>query len=425
MNIYVESYGCSASQNDAEIMKGILAKAGFVIVNNEKLADIVILNTCIVKEPTVKSIEARIKHFAAKKLIVAGCMPEAFAARIRLLAPGASLLGTHRANEILNAVRKMAEGKKVELVGNKTAKKLCLPQIPENKVIKITQLSQGCVNKCAYCIVRSVKGMLVSYPQELILKDIKKAVDAGAKEIWLTSQDNAAYGLEKGKHALPELLDKICGIKGKFLVRLGMLNPSSIMPICDEMIECYKNEKMFKFLHIPIQSGSDNILKSMNRKYKAKDFSSIIEKFRKKIPDMTIATDIIVGFPGETESDFQATIALMKKIRPAVMNISKFWPMPNTPAAKMPKQIDLAKSKKRASELAELHRKMTFEMNSKLIGKTFKVLVDEKSFGGSLTARTPNYRPVVLMNAPISLLGKMIDVKIEKAMNFYLVGKII
>jgi len=422
LNIYIETYGCSANQSSSEIMKGILARAGFNIVENEKLADIVVLNTCIVKEPTIKGIEARLKHFSKKKLIIAGCMPDALAARIRRLAPKASMLGTHHMGEILKAVRSVIEGKRIGLIGKRNEIKPGMPRIPKNKVIGITQISQGCVNRCSYCIVRNVKGALFSYPQEIILKDIKNALDSGAKEIWLTSQDNAAYGVEKGRHMLPELLKQICNVKGKFYVRLGMMNPSSVLPICNELIKCYKNEKMFKFLHIPVQSGSDKILKAMNRKYKVKDFINIVGKFRQEFPDITIATDIIVGFPGETNKDFQETLSLMKKIRPAVINISKFWPMPGTKAAKM-NQVDVLQVKKRASELAELHRKMTFEMNSKLVGKKFRVLVDEKGFGNSLTARTPNYRPVVLPGAPSSLLGKFIDVKIEKAMNFYLVGK--
>jgi MiaB-like tRNA modifying enzyme len=422
MNIYIETYGCSANQSSSERMKGLLAKAGFNIVNNEKLADVVILNTCVVKEPTIKGIEARIKHFSKKKLIVAGCMPEVFAERIRELAPGASIISTHHVKEICDAVKKLLEGKQVEFIGRQNEIKLCMPRVPQNKVIGITQISQGCVNQCAYCLVKNVKGSLFSYPQELILKDVKNALDSGAKEIWITSQDNAAYGLDNDKYGLPELLQKICKLKGKFFIRLGMMNPSSALPVADEVIECYKNEKMFKFLHLPVQSGSDKILKLMNRKYKARDFTSIIGKFRKAIPGITIATDIIVGFPGETEEDFQETIELMKKIRPTVINISKFWPMQGTEASKM-KQVDIREIKKRASELSELHRKITLEINEGCVGKKFQVLADERGFNDTFISRNINYRQIILRGK--DLLGKILDVEIEKAMNYYLIGKII
>lgn len=421
MDIYIETYGCSANQSDSERMKGILARNGFSIVENEKLADIIILNTCIVKEPTIKGIEARIKHFSKKRLIVAGCMPEALASRIRELAPGASILSTHHVRKVCDVVKKLIEGKRIELIGKRNEIKLCMPRVPKNKVIGITQISQGCVNQCAYCIVKNVKGNLFSYPQELILKDIKNSIDAGAKEIWITSQDNAAYGLDNGDHELPELLRKICSLKGRFFIRLGMMNPSSLLPICNELIECYKDRKMFKFLHLPIQSGSGKILKLMNRKYKAKDFIDIIRKFRREFPDMTIATDIIVGFPGETEEDFEKTLELVKETRPVVINISKFWPMQGTKAAGM-KQIDLQEMKKRASELSELHRKITLEINQGLVGKGFEVLADEKSFNNTVISRNINYRQIILNGK--NLLGKFLDAEIEKATNFYLVGKI-
>lgn len=421
LNIYIETYGCSANQSSSEIMKGILARNGFNIVENEKIADIIILNTCVVKEPTIKGIEARIKHFAGQKLIVAGCMPEVFADRIRELAPGASIISTHHIKYILKAIKNIREGKRTKFIGKNQEIKLCMPRVPKNRVIGITQISQGCVNQCAYCLVKNVKGPLFSYPQDMILKDIKNALDAGAKEIWLTSQDNAAYGLDNGAYQLPKLLRDITSIKGKFLVRLGMMNPSSLLPICDEVIECYKNKKMFKFLHLPIQSGSDRVLKLMNRKYNVKDFISIVGKFRQEFPDITIATDIIVGFPGETEEDFFKTMDLMKKIKPTIINISKFWPMQGTRAAQM-KQIDLKEIKQRASELSELHRKITFEINKECVGKKFRVLVDEKGFGETFISRNINYRQIVLKGK--DLLGKTLDVEIVRATNFYLIGVI-
>jgi threonylcarbamoyladenosine tRNA methylthiotransferase CDKAL1 len=422
MNIYIETFGCSANQSNSEIMKGILTRNGFIVVENEALADIIILNTCIVKEPTIKGIEARIKHFAAKKLIVAGCMPEVLAERIRELAPGASMLGTHHVKDVIKAIKDARAGKKSALIGRQNEIKLCTHRIPKNKVIGITQISQGCVNQCAYCIVKNVKGPLFSYPPELVLKDVKNAVDAGAKEIWITSQDNAAYGLDNGMHELPGLLNKVCNVKGRFFVRLGMMNPSSLLPICNELIERYKNKKMFKFLHLPIQSGSDRVLNLMNRQYNSNDFIDLVRKFRKEFPDITLATDIIVGFPGETEKDFQETLSLVNKIRPTVINISKFWPMQGTEASKM-KQVDVQEVKKRASELTDLHRKITLEINQECVGKKFKVLVDEKGSQDTFISRNINYRQIVLKGK--HLLGKMVEVEIEKAANYHLIGKII
>ncbi|MGB9708294.1 MAG: tRNA (N(6)-L-threonylcarbamoyladenosine(37)-C(2))-methylthiotransferase [Candidatus Pacearchaeota archaeon] len=430
-NIYVESYGCSANLSNAEIIKGILASRGFNIVNNEKIADIVIVNTCIVKGPTLKKIETRIKHFASKKLIVAGCMPEAYLDRIKKLAPRASIVSVHHIREIVGAVKEVLENRRqVTLVGRSKEIKLNLPRLSQQKGIGISQISQGCVNNCAYCVVRLVKGPLFSYPREAILKDIKHALDSGCKEIWLTSQDNACYGCDRGKRELPLLLSEIFKLKGKkskFFVRVGMMHPSSLLPIVDEVFECYKNEKIFKFLHLPVQSGSDRVLKLMNRKYKVKDFLLIVNKFRKKFSQGTLSTDVIVGFPGETREDFKRTLALIAKIKPEILNISKFWPMPETKAAKMPCQVGDAEKKKRAIELMRLHNRICIEKNKRFIGKKFRVLVDAKGFANSWLARNENYKLIVVKNKgnKENLLGKWLDVVVSGAARHYLFGRVV
>ncbi len=425
-NVYVESYGCSANLSNAEIIKGILVNRGFNIVTNEKIADVVIVNTCIVKEPTIKKIETRIKHFSSRKLIVAGCMPEVLSNRIKKLAPRASFVSVHHIREIARAVKDVLEGKRVELIGKSQEIKLNLPRVPQQKAIGITQVAHGCVHNCAYCIVRLVKGSLFSYPRELVIKDVKHALDSGCKEIWLTSQDNACYGWDRKKHELPVLLKDIFKLKGKkskFFVRVGMMHPSSLAPILNEMLECYKNEKMFKFLHLPVQSGSDKVLKLMNRKYKVRDFLLIVNKFRKKFPQGTLSTDVIVGFPGETREDFNKTLALIGKINPEIFNISKFWPMPETKAATMPHQVSDAEKKKRAIEIIRLHNGICIEKNKKYIGKRMKVLVDSRSFADSWLARDENYKLVVVKSKE-NLLGKTLDVVVEKAAFHYLIARV-
>ncbi|UZE93991.1 MAG: tRNA (N(6)-L-threonylcarbamoyladenosine(37)-C(2))-methylthiotransferase [Candidatus Pacearchaeota archaeon] len=418
MNIYIETYGCSANQSDGEIMKGLLSRS-FSITENEKLANIIILNTCIVKGPTLKRMESRIKHFSRKRLIVSGCMPEVLSERIRKLAPKASMISTHHVKQIVKVVKNIIEDKKVELIGKKKEVKLCMPKIPKNKIIGITQLSNGCLGNCAYCIVKNVKGNLFSYPQDKILKDIKQNLRAGCKEIWLTSQDNAAYGLDNGKNELPILLKKILFLKNRFFIRLGMMNPSTLLPVVNEIIDCYKNKKMFKFLHLPVQSGSDKILKLMNRGYRVKDFIKIVEKFKREIPDLTLSTDIIVGFPSESKEDFEKTLALVKKIKPDIINISKYWPMPRTSASEM-KQLDEKEKKKRAFRLMKLHQKIALEKNEKLVGKRIRIFVDAKGFDDTWLARTMNYKVVVLKGK--KLLGRVVDIEIRKVTSHYLMG---
>ena len=421
-NIYIESYGCTANQNNGEIIKGILASRGFNIVENEKIADVIIINTCVVKGPTLKKMEARIKHFSSKKLIVAGCMPEAYAHIIKKIAPKASIVSVHHIKKIANAMKSVLEGKQVVFSGKSKEIKLNLPRIQKNKIIGIVQISQGCIHNCSYCIVRSVKGNLFSYPKEAILKDVATMLQRGCKEIWITSQDNACYGCDKGKHELPLLLEEILKLKGRFFVRLGMMHPSSLRPIIDEVLTCYKNEKMFKFLHLPVQSGSNRILKLMNRNYKVEDFLKLTEKFREKFPHGTLSTDIIVGYPGETREDFEKTMQLIEKIKPEILNISKFWPMPGTKACLAKRQIDESEKKERAIELMKLHMRICAEKNKKYIGQKLRVIVD--SYKASWIGRTENYKLVAIKTQKKDLLGKFVDVIIENATPRYLVGSL-
>lgn len=357
--VYIETYGCAANQNNSEIMRGLLSSAGLELTTNPKIADLLIINTCIVKSPTESKMRDRILKLQElnKPLIVAGCLPEVRATRLKT--PNLYLLGTNHVKDILKLIRKIIDKKYTEkefLSANKEIK-LGLPKISSNKLVGITQISEGCLNECSFCLTRLAKGKLFSYPKEEVIKNIKNDLK-NCKEIWLTSQDLASYGLENGKRELPDLLNSIIEIKGKFQVRLGMMNPENILPILNELIDGYKSQKIRKFLHIPLQSGSNRILKLMNRKYTQEQFSSIVEKFRKEIPGIIIWSDIIVGFPQETEQDFQETISLLKKLKLNFIHISRYWPMSGTKAASM-QQIDRDIIKQRIIKLnKELNRKL-------------------------------------------------------------------
>jgi len=234
--------------------------------------------------------------------------------------------------------------------------KLLTNKISSKKDIGITQISEGCNSNCSFCIVKLAKGKLFSYPPAKIIGNITRDVKSGAKEIWLTSQDNASYGLDSGKRLLPELLNEILKLKGNFKVRLGMMNPENVLPITNELLEIYKNKKMKKFLHIPLQSGSNKILKLMNRNYKVDDFLFIIGKFRKEIPDLVLWTDIIVGFPGETEEDFEKTLNIVKKLNFNFINLSRYWALKGTEGAAL-KQIPHNITKQRIKKLMNLTKK--------------------------------------------------------------------
>lgn len=413
---YIETYGCSANQNNSEILAGILAQHGFIVTNNIEIAEVIILNTCVVKEKTEGKIKRRIQDLRSNKLlIITGCMPETDAKKLKKLSPNVIFLGTHHFKEIINLIRDWQENKldwkkQEEYLSYGEEVKLKLPKMPKNKLISIHQISEGCLGNCTYCKTRLAKGKLFSYPKEEIIKSIELDLQQGAKEIWLTSQDNAAYGLDKGKSELVSLLNNILELKHKFKIRLGMCDPNNILPILNELIEVYKNPKMFKFIHIPIQSASNQVLKHMNRFYSIQEAEEIIEKFRKEIPDIVIATDIIVGYPTESDEDHKLNLEFVRKFKPDVLNISKFSSHKQTPAGKL-KVLKNSVIKKRTTELMQAHRETAIENKRKFMGKTIKVFINKKIGEHLHQARDDNYN-IIYLKCEKDNLGKEKDVKI-------------
>jgi MiaB-like tRNA modifying enzyme len=417
-NIFIETYGCSANQNNSEIMAGLLNQAGFLITNNEELADIIILNTCVVKSKTESKIKRRIQDLKSKKIIIAGCMPETDIKALKKLNRNLIFLGTHHFRDIVKVIRDYQEKNLDEKQQNryieiKDEEKLNLPKIAQNKLISIHQISEGCLGECSYCKTRLAKGKLFSYPRENIIKSIESDLQNGAKEIWLTSQDNASYGLEKkGKSELPELLKDILNLKHNFKLRLGMMNPNNVLSILNELIEIFKDKKMYKFVHIPIQSASNRVLENMNRFYKIEDVENIITAFVKIIPNITIATDIIVGYPTEQEEDHKKNLEFIKKFRPSVLNLSKFSKHKQTLAGKL-KELPNKIVKQRTTELMKEHRRTAEENKKVFLNKEIKVFINRKISENLYESRDENYN-IVLLKTGKENLGKNVKVFIRE-----------
>lgn len=427
--IYIETFGCTANQNNSEILKGILTQSGYEIINNEKIADIIILNTCIVKQKTENKIKRRIQDLSKSKklIIITGCMPETDTKVIKKLNPNIILLGVHHFKDIVNLIRKYKEGKlnwkeQNEFLDYQNEEKLNLPKLPINKLISICQISEGCLGSCSYCKTRIAKGKLFSYPEEEIIKSIESDLKQGAKEVWITSQDNANYNLDKGQQKLPELLNKILNLNHRFKLRLGMMDPNNVLPILNELIEVYKHPKIYKFLHIPIQSASNKVLKHMNRLYTVKQAEEIIKKFRQKIPNITISTDIIIGYPIETQKDHKANLNFIKKFKPDVFNLSKFSSHKQTPAGKL-KQLSSSIISKRTSEIMQAHRETALQNKQKFLDKTIKVFANKKLVQNLFQARDENYN-IVLINSKDDILGKNLEVKIKQAGVHHMIGEV-
>jgi len=256
---------------------------------------------------------------------------------------------------------------------------------------------------------------------DAIRQDVKGHLKAGCKEIWITSNDTGAYMVEQGgEQRLVELLGQILSIPIDFKLRLGMMNPSNTITILDNLINIYKHPKMFKFLHIPAQSGNNEILRLMNRRYTAEDFIKIVEIFRKEIPEITISTDIIAGFPSETKEQFNDSMDLLNKIKPDVLNLSRYAAREGTIAAKM-KQLQTNSLKQRSRLMTSLYRQIAFENNKKWLNWQGKILIDEKGKHDSWIGRNYCYKPVVVKGN--FKLGDVADVKITDFTSFDLRGE--
>jgi MiaB/RimO family radical SAM methylthiotransferase len=289
----------------------------------------------------------------------------------------------------------------------------------KHEIISIIPVATGCIGNCAYCITKLARGDLCSYSEKEIEGAFRKAASE-SKEIWLTSQDLGCYGLDINS-SLPKLLKRLLNVKGKYFVRLGMMNPGNFKKIRKQLMPLFKNKHLYKFLHLPVQSGSGRILKAMGRKYNKMDFLGCVRIARSHCPEITIATDVIVGFPGETRKDFEETLSLLSKARPDVVNISRYGKRPGTLAARMQSQLSEAEKKARSRELSSFCRNLFLEKNSSLVGEEFEALVSEKAKGGFFTARTENYRPVLVR----SRFGKFIKVRIMGAHSHFFDGEII
>ncbi len=424
--VYVENYGCAANKADFEIMLAHILDSGYKISKRLDEADIILVNTCGVKRPTEDRIIWRLRLFSKlnKPLIVSGCLPKINLASILKAAPNVSaILDPYSVDKISVALKSAENGERGRIFfSDKPTVKLNQPKIRLNRVIEIIPISEGCLGACSFCCVRFARGRLFSYPASLITDKLRKAVLEGVKEVWLTSQDNGAYGLDI-KSNLVELLKECCRVDGKFFIRVGMMNPNHVLKMLPNIISAYRNERIFKFLHLPVQSGDDKVLKMMNRQYTVKDFKTIIESFRNEIPEITIATDVICGFPEESRKAFERTLKLIEDVKPDVVNISKFFLRPGTPAERM-KQIDTKEVGLRSRMMTKLANRISFERNERWLGWEGEILIDEKGFGDSWIGRNYTYKPIVIKSRE-NLFGKFVNVRVIKAHTNYLEAKII
>jgi len=428
MRVFVESFGCSTNLADGEVLAGCLAEAGYELTKSSAEADIIVCNTCAVKGPTEnRMIEILKKVPADKKLIVAGCLPLINLERLRREARFDGILGPAAGEKIVDAVRRVSNGERVLLLKESVKAKpsLGLPRLRLNSVSSIVPISYGCLGSCAYCCVIFARGRLRSYRIHEVVERVKRDFATGVREFWVTSQDTACYGRDVGTN-LAELLHSLCGVEGCFKIRVGMMTPNMVTDILEDLIRAFRNDKVFKFVHLPVQSGDDQILKRMRRFYTTKEFKRLVDAFRASIPDITLSTDAICGFPGESREAFENTMRLIEEVKPDIVNVSKFFARPRTPAAEMRANfVPLPEIKRRSSEAAKLAKCVAFERNQRWVGWTGEVLIDEVGkVSGSWVGRNFAYKPIAVKSSR-ELLGKNLRVKIVKALPNHLEGEII
>jgi len=416
--IWVEAYGCSASFADSEMISGLILNGGHTLAKNISDSDLNLIVTCSVKDATANKMVNRIKKLKSKPLIIAGCLPKAEKSTVEKFGPHASLLGPNSIGKTLDVISSTLKGKKrIELEDSDVAK-VGLPKVRLNPVVGIVEIAGGCMSECTFCQTKLSKGDLRSYRIGDIVRQVKYDVDNGCKEIWLSSTDNGCYGFDIGTD-LPRLVSAVGEIERDFMIRIGMMNPMYMPRIRDGLLRSFENIKVFKFLHIPVQSGSNRVLKEMKRGHTSQVFRDANDKFRKKFGKFTISTDIIVGFPSESDEDFEETVNLIKETRPDVINLSRYSARPGTKAAKM-NQLDVSEVKRRSKVVYELAKNIINERNAEWVGWRGEVLFDESS-DGIIKGRNFAYKPVVV--GENVKLGQKIKVEIIKATPYGLYGK--
>jgi len=427
MRIFLKSFGCSANQADGFSLAGCLSKAGYELVGSLEHADLVIYNTCAVKGPTEnRMIDACRRVQREKKLIVAGCLPLINFERLQETVHFDAAIGPAAAEQIVQIVKRVSNGGKVLWLEGALERRppLNLPRAQVKPVVSMIPVCYGCLGSCSYCCVTFARGRLRSYSVDEIVERVREDVKAGLCEFWLTAQDVGCYGRDIRSN-LAELLEAVCSVKGDFKVRVGMMTPNSIFDTLDELIRAFEDEKIFKFLHLPVQSGNDEVLKQMRRFYSSDDFRTIIQRFRDAFPTVSLSTDVICGFPGEKKQAFRDTLNLIEEVKLDIVNVSKFFARPKTFAAQMKDIVLPSEIRMRSAAAAKLAKKIAFERNKLWMGWKGPILVDEVGkVPGSLVGRNFAYKPIAV-RGPADLLGKTINVRVAKTFSTYLAAEIV
>ncbi|MGC8562497.1 MAG: MiaB/RimO family radical SAM methylthiotransferase [Thermoplasmata archaeon] len=388
MKFYLENYGCTLNQAQGAMIANFLISQGNQLVDDVKSADSVLLSTCVVIKHTEDRMLRRIQEIKSegKEVLVSGCLTNI------------------PVNDVKRIDFSYSRGR--------------LPILKEGNLSVGIPIAEGCDGGCTFCISRIARGRLNSFSQNEILDSIREMVGKGAKEIRLTALDTGSYGNDTST-TLPQLIEEVTKIEGDFSIRIGMMEPENAGSIIDDLLEVMKSEKVYKFLHIPFQSGDPLILRKMGRQYKIEKFIEVAEKFRNAYPEGMLSTDVIVGFPYESIKGLRATVDVIKKVKPEILNITRYSPRPGT-AAYSWKEPPTNQTAQWSRILTDIHRDISEKSLERFVGKETDVRLMEAGKNGTFIGRDRNYHPVILKKGR---LGEVRRVKIIDSSEFYLIGR--
>lgn len=434
--VYIETLGCQMNKSDAERMFGMLEYLDYFQTDKPKDADLLIINTCSIRQLSEDKAYSAIgvwgkwkKRKPNLKIVFAGCVAQQAGEKLFQRAPYVDLvLGTQRLYELPSLIKRIENGERIVSVAEKPYEE---SDIKINRVKSINAwvpIMEGCNNFCTYCIVPYTRGRERSRNPELIISEVKKALSEGFKEITLLGQNVDSYGkdLEAGQN-LSWLLRQINALEGKFRIRFVTSYPTDITEeLIDTAIEL---DKVCEYFHIPMQSGDDVILKKMNRRYDYETYKRICEHLRARIPDVTITSDFIAGFPSETEEQFENTLKAMTELELDYSNTAAYSPREKTVAAKwvdlyVPEDVKT----ERLARLNEHNRACCLKSNQKYVGREMEVLIEKfeirKNGATVITGRTRNNK-IVHIPYNKDITGEFVNVNITKARTWYLNGEMI
>ena len=433
----VITYGCQMNVNESAKMKQILQTMGYEIIEDIDDSDLVFLNTCTVREGAAVKVYGklgdlkRLKEQKNGKMIigVTGCLAQEVRDEFIKKTPYVDLvLGNQNIGRIPDIIERIEKGEDVHVVMVEDEDEL--PQRVDadfgDDIVASISITYGCNNYCTFCIVPYVRGMERSVPLHEIVKDVKKYTEKGYREILFLGQNVNSYGsdLADDTDNFAKLLRESAKIEGDFWIKYVSPHPKDFT---DEVIEAIAdNSKIARMLHLPLQSGSTKILNAMNRGYTKEEFITLAKKIKEKIPDIGLTTDIIVGFPGETEEDFQDTMDVVNEVGFENAFMFMYSKRSGTPAATMEEQVDEQVKSERLQKLMRLQNYKAKEESQKYLGKTVKVLVEGPSRKNPemLTGRTSTHKIVLFKSPGIDLKGKFVNTKIYEAKTWTLYGEL-